>query len=176
MPFDFSELDIRRDTFCDWGSLGKKPATVLSSTEAVCDSPVNNIFDIEVDVKLTLNNQNVTDTKVFYYYNPPKIVEVEPVRGPEHGGTTVHIYGTRYVRNRKIQCYFGENIVPARYVSYTHITCVSPPSDKGPGTVKLYVKYADDRFSSDTVDFYYFHATHITEGPYPNCGPISGGT
>lgn len=50
----------------------------------------------------------------------------------------------------------------ARYVSYTHITCVSPASSDGPGNVKLYVKYADDRFSSDTVDFYYFHATHIT--------------
>lgn len=53
---------------------------------------------------------------------------------------------------------------------------MAPPSDHGPGSVKLFVKYADDRFSSDTVDFYYFHATHITEGPFPNCGPISGGT
>jgi hypothetical protein len=102
MPFDFSEVDNRRDTMGDWGSLGKKHAVVLGSTEAVCDSPVNNIFDIEVQVRLTINNQNITESKTFYYYNPPKIVEVEPIRGPEHGGTTVHIYGTRYVRNRKI--------------------------------------------------------------------------
>lgn len=127
-------------------------------------------------VHLTINNQNITESKSFYYFNPPKIVEVEPTRSPEHGGTPVHIYGTRYVRGRKILCYFGENSVEARYVSYTHIMCKAPPSSDGPGTVKLFVKYDDDRFASDTVDFYYFHATHITDGPYPTCGPISGGT
>ena len=169
-------VDYRRDTMCDWGEYGKKVAIITSSTEATCDSPVSNSLATEAEVRLTLNNQNVTEPKTFFYFNPPKIIEVEPIRGPEHGGTTVHIYGTRYFRHRHIQCYFGENIVDARYVSYTHITCVAPPADHGPGIVKLYVKYSDDRFSSDTVDFLYFHATHITEGPLPSCGPISGGT
>lgn len=175
-PFDWNSVDNRRDTMCDWGPLGKKMAVVVSSTEAVCHTPVSNIFASEVEVRLTLNNQNLTNPKIFFYFNPPKIVEVEPQRGPEHGNTTVHIYGTRYFRNRKIHCHFGENVVEARYVSFTHITCVTPPADHGPGYVKLYVKYADDRFSSDTIDFLYFHATHITEGPYPACGPIKGGT
>ena len=147
---------------CDWGHYGKKVAVITSSTEAHCESPVSSSLASETEVRLTLNNQNVTEPQIFYFFNPPKIVEVEPTRAPEHGGTTVHIYGTRYFRNRNIQCHFGINVVPARYVSYTHITCVAPPTDRGPGIQKLYVKYEDDRFSSDTVDFLYFHATHIT--------------
>jgi hypothetical protein len=29
MPFDFSEIDNRRDTMCDWGSLGKKSSNCI---------------------------------------------------------------------------------------------------------------------------------------------------
>ena len=101
-PFDISHVDNRRDTMCDWGEYGKKVAIITSSTEATCESPVSNSLATETEVRLTLNNQNVTEPKTFYYFNPPKIVEVEPLRGPEHGGTTIHIYGTRYFRNRVI--------------------------------------------------------------------------
>ncbi len=64
----------------------------------------------------------------------------------------------------------------ARYVSYTHIICPAPPSKKGPGWVDLMVKYKNDRFSSSKIKWYYFHAAHISDGPYPACGPSTGGT
>ena len=152
-------------------------AKVISSTTAYCISPANSGLESEIQLTLTLNNQNITNNLTFYYFNPPKIIEVTPTRGPIHGNTTIHIYGTRYVRNRKIICVFDQDqIVKARYVSYTHITCVAPPAKNGPGYVKFNVKYEDDIFSSDYVDFYYFHASHITSGPFPSCGPIEGGT
>lgn len=56
MPFDYSNVDNRRDVMCDWGPLGKKLAVISSSTEATCESPVSNIFATEVDLRLTLNN------------------------------------------------------------------------------------------------------------------------
>lgn len=98
------------------------------------------------------------------------------MRGSEHGGNIIHIYGTRYERNKKIECHFGNIVVPARYVSYTHITCTAPKSEKGAGFVDMYVKYKNDRFSSAKVRYYYFHAAHISDGPFPSCGPSTGGT
>jgi len=98
------------------------------------------------------------------------------MRGSEHGGNIIHIYGTRYEKNKKIECHFGDIVTPARYVSYTHITCTAPKSKNGPGYVDLMVKYKGDRFSSAKVRYYYFNAAHITEGPFPSCGPSTGGT
>lgn len=44
LPFDW-KLDInnQNDTFCHWGALGKTPAMVISSNEAECLSPENNL-------------------------------------------------------------------------------------------------------------------------------------
>ena len=61
-------------------------------------------------------------------------------------------------------------------MSYTHIVCKAPKSKNGPGYVDLMVKYRNDRFSSALVRYYYFHAAHISDGPYPSCGPSTGGT
>ena len=98
------------------------------------------------------------------------------MRGSEHGGTKVHIYGTRYERHKKIECHFDDQVTIAKYVSYTHIVCTAPPSKNGPGWVDLMVKYTHDRFSSQKIKWYYFHAAHISEGPFPSCGPSTGGT
>lgn len=56
MPFDYADVDNRRDVLCDWGPLGKKIAHVRSSTEATCESPVNYHMNAEAHVRLTLNN------------------------------------------------------------------------------------------------------------------------
>jgi hypothetical protein len=59
MPFDFmNEIDNRNDTFCFFDKLGKKPATVHSSTEARCQSPPNNFNPplTSIYLQLSLNN------------------------------------------------------------------------------------------------------------------------
>lgn len=58
-PFDFqNDINNANDTYCLFGPLGKKPAKVVSSTEARCISPPNNVNPPLTDVKvqLTLNN------------------------------------------------------------------------------------------------------------------------
>ena len=110
LPFDW-RLDInnQNDTFCDWGALGKTPAMVLSSTEAECLSPENNLHLEWAPVNISLNNQNYTDEDVrFIYYNPPKIISAEPLNGPVKGGTQVNLWGTQFERNRNITCFFGD--------------------------------------------------------------------
>ena len=79
-PFRFEENpnennNNQNDTFCKWGELGVTPAMVLSSTEAECVSPPNNLHLAWAPVNMTLNNQNHTDDDIrFIYYNPPKII------------------------------------------------------------------------------------------------------
>jgi hypothetical protein len=45
-------------------------------------------------LNLTLNNQNYTQDDIrFLYYNPPKILNAEPLLGPVRGGTEVNLWG-----------------------------------------------------------------------------------
>tara|TARA_B110000285_G_C15025595_1_gene563990 strand:- start:635 stop:1075 length:441 start_codon:yes stop_codon:yes gene_type:complete len=95
MPFDWRlDIDNRNDTFCNWGELGKTHAAVISSTEAECVSPANTMHLEYATLNLTLNNQNYTADDIrFLYYNPPKIMNAEPLLGPVRGGTEVNLWG-----------------------------------------------------------------------------------
>ena len=96
LPFDW-KLDInnQNDTFCNFGPLGKTPAFVISSTEAECLSPPNAQHLEYAPLNLTLNNQNYTSSDIrFLYYNPPKILDAEPLIGPVQGGTEVNLWGS----------------------------------------------------------------------------------
>lgn len=108
MPFDWSaDIDNRNDTFCIWDELGKVKAEVISYTLAQCMVPANAANVVALHVKLTLNNQNITEGAMFTYYNPPTIVDAGPLRGPVRGGTDVHVYGPNYDKSRAVVCIFG---------------------------------------------------------------------
>lgn len=176
LPFDW-KLDInnQNDTFCNWGPLGKTHAQVLSTTEAECVSPVNNQHYDWVPVNLTLNNQNYTDENIkFYYYNPPKIVDVQPLRGPVKGGTEINLWGVKYERNRNVTCIIGNKTTQARYITKSHLICPAP-TQLEPGDYQLTVKYSNDRFESDTFNFYYYADPELSSVG-PACGPVEGFT
>jgi len=72
MPFDWAtDIDNRNDTFCVWDELGKVRAEVISYTLAQCMVPPNTANLVTLHLKLTLNNQNITEGTMFTYYNPP---------------------------------------------------------------------------------------------------------
>ena len=62
----------------------------------------------------------------FYYFNPPRIMEAEPLLGPVSGGTEVNLWGTKFEHNKNITCSFGGNNVTATYVTKSHLICVAP--------------------------------------------------
>lgn len=113
LPFDW-KLDInnQNDTFCNFGPLGKTPAFVISSTEAECVSPPNAQHLEYAPLNLTLNNQNYTQSDIrFIYYNPPKILDAEPLIGPVQGGTEVNLWGSQFEKRRNITCFFNDHQV-----------------------------------------------------------------
>ena len=176
-PFDFNkDIDNSNDTFCIFGPLGKKPAKVVSSTEARCMSPPNNMNPPLVDVKMqfTLNNQNVSDGNEFIFFNPPGLSEVSPLRGPTTGGTTVHIYGTKFNHNRDPVCIFGGYTVDAKFISPSQLSCVSPAFPRAQETT-LSIKYRIDRFHAGVKVFTYFEIPTV-DSIDPPCGPMKGYT
>jgi hypothetical protein len=123
-PFDPGhDIDNSNDTFCIFGPLGKKPAKVYSNTEARCMSPPNNVNPplVSVQLGLTINNQNMTNTLEFIFFNPPGLSEVSPLRGPTTGGTLVNIYGTKFNHNRDPICIFGGYTVDAKFLGPSHL-------------------------------------------------------
>jgi hypothetical protein len=147
LPFDWKQdINNQNDTFCDWGSLGRTPAMVLSSTQAECLSPFNTQKLSEVEVRLTLNSQNYSSTSLkFSYFNPPQVLVAEPLKGPIDGGTEVSIWGTDFNVRRNITCSFGAQVVPAKVLSLTHLLCSAPPVKRA-GSVPLALRYDNDRF------------------------------
>ena len=109
-PFDWKrDISNQNDTFCRWGPLGRTPAQVLSQTQAECLAPKNNMGISWTWLNLTLNNQQYTDDLEKYYYkNPPKIMEADPLRGPVSGETEVNLWGSRFEKNKTIICSFGD--------------------------------------------------------------------
>ena len=128
-----------------------------------------------VTVNLTLNNQNYTDEDIkFYFFNPPNVVDAYPLKGPIRGGTEINIWGTKFDKTREIICLFEKTSVKAKVISKTHLTCLSPNTTKS-GDTKLVVKYENDRFESDVLNYQYFDNPEIAS-LRPICGPISGFT
>jgi len=114
-------------------------------------------------VNLTLNNQNYTDDDIrFIYYNPPHIVDAQPLRGPVKGGTVVNLWGTSYEKKRNITCNFGDKKVYGKFMSASHITCIAP-NQTDPGDYKLIVKYDNDRFQSDVLTYKYYGDPELAE-------------
>lgn len=157
-----------------WGPLGKKPAIIISGTEAQCEVPANTNGLTELQVNLTLNNQNISEGTIFTYYNPPVISEATPLRGPVKGGTEVNVYGPNYDKNREVICLFGTKKVPAKVITNSHISCVSPLHEKATD-VTLIVMYKNDRFQSTQMTYTYYDTAQI-ESITPYCGPTKGYT
>lgn len=175
MPFDWaSDIDNRNDTFCVWDELGKVRAEVISYTLAQCLVPPNTAGLTTLHLKLTLNNQNITEGTMFTYYNPPQIVDAGPLRGPVRGGTEVHVYGPNYDKGRDVICIFGSIKTKAQVVTKTHIKCTAPPFPTA-RDVALIVQYENDRFKSSQLTFTYYDAAYI-DSIAPACGPVQGYT
>jgi len=56
----------------------------------------------------------------FTYFNPPKVIDVEPLLGPVKGNTIVNLWGNSFER-RNITCLFGKIEGKGTYISKEHI-------------------------------------------------------
>lgn len=178
-PFkEFSgDIDNSNDTFCYFEDLAKMPLVVVNSTNAYCEVPPNFNGNGYTNVEVSLNNVDLTDDMLpYFYFKPPRITDVQPREGPTKGGTHVMVFGTEFKHDRKIICIFGEKRTRGKFVSFSQVECLAPAATL-PGSVKLSITYAGDgdKFKSEQVDYLYYE-TPVLSQIEPSCGPVRGGT
>jgi len=173
-PFKEEVIDNANDTFIMFEGLQKMPVQIINSTKAIVYSPPSFILRQSI-VEITLNNQQYTDdNKIFYYYRPPYLFDVNPREGPTSGGTRVVAIGSNFRDTGNITCKFGDaGIVPGKFLSTSEIECFSPPTDY-PHYVPLSVSLEMDMYSQP-VQYLYYEKPVISRIE-PICGPDYGYT
>lgn len=150
----------------------------------ICYSPFSDVVQKELPFSISLNNQQNTRQNVdFVYYDFPQVSRLEPNKGPDTGGTKVHIRGQYFnpsfglsINNNDItMCKFGKlSLTTAEVVSSTEIICTSPASfvDR---EVPVEITLNNQEWTDDGILFHYYHPPLIY-GIEPKIGPVNGGT
>ena len=175
-PFHLYSLDNHVDTFCNFEGLRMVPANVINSNKIVCTAPPSYVKR-DVNIEITLNNQQFTDDNIVYhYYKPPYIFDLQPQQGPTAGTTEVYIL----VQSQKekvevVQCKFGEEIVVGEFEAPQGVRCVAPKHLK-PGPVPVSISFNKDNLWSSSQVSYLYYDKPIVDSIEPTCGPEHGYT
>ena len=175
-PFkELQDLKLENDTFCNFESLGKKPAKIHSSTDIECITPPS-YEKLKVPVEITLNNQQWTDDNVpFFYYHPPYTYYISPKIGPVSGGTVVQVMGGNFEDTGVVKCKFGDKLGKGKFISKNELQCISPEVEK-PCVVPLKVATRDEEYSSGKNTLYTYYDIPVIHFIEPTCGPSTGYT
>lgn len=175
-PFDVSQGDIdnSNSTFCFFKALGVyKRATVLNSTRLNCRAPASYYYR-DTPVEVTLNAADRTeDGTLYHYYKPPFLFDSVPRQGPVSGGTFIKVIGTNFTNTGNITCKFGKKTVPAKYISSSEVSCLTPVMSE-PGIVDLTISMYGGLDSSPVKYLYY--NTPVIQTILPISGPDYGYT
>lgn len=150
----------------------------------ICYSPPSAVVQKELPFSVSLNNQQNTKQNIDYvYFEFPQVYRLEPNKGPDTGGTVVHIRGQNFDPMHDLSwknyndtfCKFGNlSLTNAEVVSSTEMICTSPPSYED-RYVPVEITLNNREWTRDGVLFYYYHPPFIYNID-PRIGPVSGGT
>lgn len=176
-------LNFDQNLRCAFGSIEVK-GYYVSPEYMICYSPFSDVVQKELPFSISLNNQQNTRQNVEYvYYDFPQVARLEPNKGPDTGGTTVHIRGQYFNPSLGLSfnnynmtlCRFGKLLTTvAKVISSTEIVCTSPPSyvDR---EVPVEITLNNQEWTDDGILFHYYHPPMIYSIE-PRIGPVSGGT
>ena len=175
-PFkELQDLKLENVTYCNFETLGIRPAKIYSSTEIECITPPS-YEKQKVIVEITLNNQQWTDDNVpFYYYHPPYTYYISPKIGPVSGGTIVQVMGGNFEDTGVVKCKFGDKLGKGKFISKNELQCESPEVEK-PCVVPLRVATREEEYSSGINTQFTYYDTPIIHYIEPACGPSTGYT
>jgi hypothetical protein len=81
------------------------------------------------------------------------ITNIDPVTGPQEGGTIITITGASFLETPFLLCKFGDKTTQATFVSPSEVQCTTPPGAPEEVAVKLLLNGKD--FTSNDVLFEY---------------------
>jgi hypothetical protein len=160
-------------TAVKFGGASASTFSVDSDTQITVTSPAAP-FSSSVHVTVTTPNgtSGISSGDVFTYVGPA-VSGISPTSGPQGGGTTVTITGTRLTGATAVK--FGSNAATSFSVdSDTQITATSP-SSFAPGTVHVTVVTGEGTSFSTSADQFTYVAPPVVSTVSPNTGRPSGG-
>ncbi|KAG3019796.1 hypothetical protein PC120_g9653 [Phytophthora cactorum] len=110
-------------------AFGKKMsmARYLSSSTVSCKAPMMDKGTTDVDLRLTSNGQDFSQSLLFSYRDSPEIHSINPPYGSSSGGDVIVITGANLFSDSQANCVFNGSIVTvASFKSSSSILCLSP--------------------------------------------------
>jgi LPXTG-motif cell wall-anchored protein len=144
----------------------------VTDTEIVVIAPTGTTGPVDVTVVTSSADcGTVTEDDGFVYVAPgaPAVIDLDPPRGPETGGTEVTINGDDFDDVTAVTI-DGVDVPFVVSPDGTEITVVTPPH--APGVVDVVV--TNPAGDSGPLEFEYFDVAEIT-GVDPDAGPVAGG-
>ena len=150
-------------------------ARLVSGHVAECASPPHAAADVWV--QLTMNGLDFTQDGARFSYRGPTIRSVQPVLGPELGGTLLSVSGAGMPRGSPLACHFGSFASsPAAWVSGERIQCVTPASPAGVAAISVALAKGPMALSVAEHRPFEFQAAVVVRSVAPSAGPALGGT
>ena len=111
----------------------------------------------------------------FVFYDDPKLEMIQPMVGPQLGGTRVRVTGRIFRDTGAVFCIFGAlSTVRAQWLSPSTMDCITPRHISG--TVEFSVSLNGQQYSvTPAVNFTYQHTPQLL-AISPDKSPIKGGT
>lgn len=151
------------------------PVTFVSPSELRCITPASSSPGLS-SVHVSLNGVDFfsRDGVSFNYEVPTRVAALSPPKGPQNGGTTIAINGSRFRMGPGLGCTFDGEFVAAIHQSETQVRCVTPPAKKD-RTLIVSVTNDGPGSAGEGKAFVYTRGPYISS-VHPNSGPVSGGT
>lgn len=161
----------------------------LSTVRIMCRAPPSNKANVRVPLEVSLNKKDFSKSDLqFIYFNDfknAKFDKMEPLSGPQTGGTQINLYGrnfTNLVNPEEFLCEFKSEdetitpkVVPAGFKfledsEQSAIICNSPGGWKSGTKAKISITFDGQNFMDTGFNFYFYK----TENIYPLSGPNVG--
>jgi hypothetical protein len=79
-------------------------------------------------VTLSVGGTEFSGAALSFTYDPAALGSaLQPTAGPATGGSVVTLQGAGFSQQQQLKCRFGEQVVPASFLSATEVSCVAPP-------------------------------------------------
>lgn len=183
--YNFSKESVKsclfwgRDVSVYYGNTETVPiSTYVSSTEVVCTTPawmksqdVSILVIANEDIP-SLGNSLHTRGQIYHYHEQIEIVSVHPESSKSTGNVTVEIFGGPFIANNAdgFYCMFGDDIVPAKFVTITQITCRTPTHAAGAYSIEVTQNGQDYTQYGRVFRFYHESIIHRIQ---PAFGPAN---
>ena len=160
---------------CRFGSMELVGATVSSTSEVRCVSPVS-VQTGWLGVELVSDGESLSSGGSFFVHSRVWVSSLTPLLGPVEGGTRLTVLGSHFRETSTLRCRFEESsaTVVARFVDSSEVECATPAAS-GSGSRVVEVSMNGQQFSASGVAFTYQPSLSVSS-VWPERGVAEGGS